>query len=780
MRHHFVMRRRNMALLLSTAVLPVAASAQTAQTIRVVTYNTQGDVSSPTPSGVIPYISTVLEGIGQEKYVGDSVLQLPDVIALQETTSNGTTVAPIVNTLNSYYGSDIFAYSTYQATTSDGVTDGGGPNALIYNQDAVNLIASVGVGTPESGTNGEFRQVVRYEFQPVADEGTSTGIFYVYGSHHKSGSASTKDDGSTDGALRNGEAQIIRNDEAANLPANAAVLYVGDYNGDGSTEAAYQTITAPDSPSGVNQGQGVDPLNPTDNYNLTWGSSDVGILTEKDTSLEYRDDLQVMTTNVYTGSPGTLDYIANSLHAFGNNGTTSYETSINSTSNTALNDIVGNGPLTPSEVFSAENANLGSDHLPVVADYSILLGATWASGSGSWSSAANWAVSSIGSQAGEAVNFVNSNSAAATVTLDGNWTIGAINFNSTNGYTLSPGTGGTLTLNNGSGSAAINVASGNHGITAPIALASSAVIDVSGAGNSIAISGAISGTGGLTLTGSGTAAFSGANSYSGATAVNSGELQINSAAALSPSTSLTIGTAISSAKVALLAKLGTVSATSLTINNGSLELADDTLLLNYGNAVDPAAAIQSYLANGYNGGAWNGPGITSATVGYDNGFQSALIYAIGYADGADGITAVPSGEIEIMPTLAGDAKLQGNVVFGDFQLLSQYFGQTGTTWDEGNFTYGSTTNFGDFQLLSQNFGQSSSGLTAGEVASLNGFAAQFGEAMEPNGGGFALVSVPEPASAGLFMFAGATMLARRRRRKITVQPIPCRSSSITT
>jgi len=28
----------------------------------------------------------------------------------------------------------------------------------------------------------------------------------------------------------NGEAKIIRNDEANNLPVNARVLYVGDYN----------------------------------------------------------------------------------------------------------------------------------------------------------------------------------------------------------------------------------------------------------------------------------------------------------------------------------------------------------------------------------------------------------------------------------------------------------------------------------------------------------------------------------------------------------------------
>jgi endonuclease/exonuclease/phosphatase family metal-dependent hydrolase len=359
---------------LISTVIAAGASAQTTQTIRVVTYNTQGDVSSPTPTGVLPDIATVLEGIGQQKYLGDGVLQLPDVIALQETTSNSTSVAPLAADLNSYYDANIYAYSTYQATESDGITGGGGPNALIYNQTTLNLIASVGVGTPSGSGNGEFRQVVRYELQPKADQGTSNGIFYVYNSHYKSGSASTSDDGSTDGAFRNQEAQLIRNDEAANLPANAAVLYVGDYNLDASSEAMYQTLTAASSPSGLSQGQAFDPLNLTDNYNESWGlnSQYQGIMTESDDDLRYRDDLETMTANVINDVPRNLDYITGSYHAFGNNGTITESGNIdNLTLNTSLNDIIGNGSLTPSQVLAAMNNSQGSDHLPVVADYSI-------------------------------------------------------------------------------------------------------------------------------------------------------------------------------------------------------------------------------------------------------------------------------------------------------------------------------------------------------------------------------------------------------------------------
>jgi hypothetical protein len=164
---------------------------------------------------------------------------------------------------------------------------------------------------------------------------------------------------------------------------------------------------------------------------------------------------------------------------------------------------------------------------------------------------------------------------------------------------------------------------------------------------------------------------------------------------------------------------GTFSVGSLTLlGNATIDLQDATLFIDYGSSADPISTIASYLTSGYNGGAWNGTGIISSSVAAENTSQSALVYSVGYADGADGIVAgLSSGEIEIMPALAGDAKLQGNVDFGDFQLLSQYFGQSGG-WDEGNFAYGSTIDFADFQLLSQNFGQSAALATSAAASSL--------------------------------------------------------------
>jgi len=70
------------------------------------------------------------------------------------------------------------------------------------------------------------------------------------------------------------------------------------------------------------------------------------MLTEYGDELEYRDDLQVMTTNVYYGVAGGLALVPGTYHAFGNNGTTPYKSSVNSGSNTALNNrLVTNGPV---------------------------------------------------------------------------------------------------------------------------------------------------------------------------------------------------------------------------------------------------------------------------------------------------------------------------------------------------------------------------------------------------------------------------------------------------
>jgi len=125
------------------------ASAQT-RTLRIVTYNIEADVgiTTPLPGLIAPPGNTanvqaggVLEGIGEE-IVGTDPAQPLDILALQETTSNPSTVTPIVNGLNFFYGiAGKYSNSAYQATQFGGSGNNGngnGPNALVYNAKRCN------------------------------------------------------------------------------------------------------------------------------------------------------------------------------------------------------------------------------------------------------------------------------------------------------------------------------------------------------------------------------------------------------------------------------------------------------------------------------------------------------------------------------------------------------------------------------------------------------------------------------------------------------------------
>jgi autotransporter-associated beta strand protein len=373
---------------------------------------------------------------------------------------------------------------------------------------------------------------------------------------------------------------------------------------------------------------------------------------------------------------------------------------------------------------------LGASQSVSFIDSTLQTNSTWTSGSGTWASLANWTNQNIPEFQGATANFGNT-SKPATVTLDGSWSVGTLQFNSSNSYTLAPGNGGSLTMDNGAAPAAISDISGSHFITAPVALNSNVQITTAG-GSQLTISGNVSGTGGVTISGAGTLVLSGTNTFTGGTTLSSG------------------------ATLRLAPNGGLTALSSLTLNPGSeLDLTNNTLLINYGSGTSPISSLTNWVAGGQ---------ITSSSAAAANSAGIAPLYGVACVDGADGIApGLSSGEIEIAPALLGDARLTGTVTFGDFQILSQYFGQSGG-WDEGNFTYGSAINFGDFQVLSENFGQTNT-LTTAEIASMNQLAANQGERLlpDPGGIGFQFTSVPEPASLTLLAMGGFGLFWRRRR-----------------
>ncbi len=147
--------------------------------------------------------------------------------------------------------------------------------------------------------------------------------------------------------------------------------------------------------------------------------------------------------------------------------------------------------------------------------------------------------------------------------------------------------------------------------------------------------------------------------------------------------------------------------------------------------------------------------MTSAPITIGSG-----TYSIGYADGADNVVAgLPSGELEVAYTLAGDANLDGKVDSADFGILADNYGASGAVWDEGDFNYDGKVDSADFGILAVNYGQSAGSnadvVTAADWSALDAFA---------SANSITISSVPEPGAIGVLAGIGLAACARRRRR----------------
>jgi fibronectin-binding autotransporter adhesin len=156
-------------------------------------------------------------------------------------------------------------------------------------------------------------------------------------------------------------------------------------------------------------------------------------------------------------------------------------------------------------------------------------------GGGSWNVAGNW-TGGIPNAAGATATLASSPgiTAPATITLDGNKTLGSLVFNNATGnaaappisYTIAPGSGGSLTVDNGAAQAGITDLNGSHLISAPVVFNSNTLVTIANLTDSLTFSSGISGNGGLIVVGPGTVVLSGSNTYLGGTNISSGILQV--------------------------------------------------------------------------------------------------------------------------------------------------------------------------------------------------------------------------------------------------------------
>jgi endonuclease/exonuclease/phosphatase family metal-dependent hydrolase len=345
---------------IATSALLWAASAP-ADTLRVVSYNIDDadQLSDDNITASFAGLPSVLQAIGQH-HIGTNA-QAIDVLGVEEL--NPTTLSNLVNAMNQ--GADTYAYDPLVGPTTGAGTDG-----LIYNKHTIQVVSATIIGT--ASTSGAPRAPMRYLLRPIGFGPAAE--FYMYVSHYKASSGSE--------ARRNFEAAEIRQDADA-LGPTAHIIYSGDFNlVGGRSEPAWSTLTAPGN------GQAIDPTGAANwtNSSNTWKY----LYSESTTSLSRRYDFELVssamlnqpgvrlasdTSDPFTGNFPSSKY-PYAYEVFGNNGTTTLSSVINSASNTSLNDLTSPSTILNDmmEPYAGNGQQfVGSDHLPVVADYNVTL-----------------------------------------------------------------------------------------------------------------------------------------------------------------------------------------------------------------------------------------------------------------------------------------------------------------------------------------------------------------------------------------------------------------------
>ncbi len=316
--------------------------------LRFVSYNVHATDNSFGRGNGLPSsdLGTVLQAIGTE--VTNGLSRPVDLVALQEVRTQATTSADVVSQLNAIYGSGIYGRGNLNGDAVSGLDTVG----LVYNTQTLDLLSEAAIGVVS--TSGQPRQTLRYQLRP--DGGSAATEFYIYVSHFKSS------DQQTDMDRREVEAEAIRADADA-LGQGVNIIYAGDFNLQESSEAAYQDLLAPGN------GQAFDPINSPG----TWHNNNFfrSILTQAPANsptnpaftgggLDDRFDFQLISGELTNGTG--LEYLANSYHTFGNNGSLGINSNINDAGNTALPGLLNRTTI-------LNLLTTVSDHLPVVADF---------------------------------------------------------------------------------------------------------------------------------------------------------------------------------------------------------------------------------------------------------------------------------------------------------------------------------------------------------------------------------------------------------------------------
>ena len=432
------------------------------------------------------------------------------------------------------------------------------------------------------------------------------------------------------------------------------------------------------------------------------------------------------------------------------------------------------------------------------------------------------ATDAIGFTAGVAVNTLTVNSGGTFVLGAGNE--GYVTNLVVNGGTVSATAGGSFNFNTGYGITS-GAAATTGTIASDVAIRGTSLNVTTAAGNTssgvdLAITGRVLGGTAAVLNtfGPGTVLLSGANTFGAGTNVTGGTLVVANAATLGRTIDnagvtltggrLVLGSLAAPATAVSLPEdlyyagggtlqltptpafsSGTVASVNITDNGvvalriGSGPAAGVTHGLLTTTAINFASttggsfdvgrndldlttsslpSVNAMVASGFNSGAGNGPGLSSAAVASDaahlhalgviaNSDASGPLYGNGGSIAAsfDGAAPAP-GDILVKYTYFGDTNLDGVVNAADYIRtdVGSVNGLTG--WYNGDFNYDGIVDGSDYALMDNAFNHQT-GAIASVVAA-------------PSAQLAGTSAVPEPASLAVVAAGGAALLGSRRRR----------------
>jgi hypothetical protein len=375
---------------------------------------------------------------------------------------------------------------------------------------------------------------------------------------------------------------------------------------------------------------------------------------------------------------------------------------------------------------------------------------------GNWSLAANWSAG-VPHVAGAIASFGSIITQPRTATIDAPVSVGRLDFDNANVYTIAGASPLTLDVRNGD--AQINVTSGSHAITAPLTLADNTLITVTPASNNLSLAALSATAGNLTKSGGGTLTVNN---------VRAAGLLINSGTVAVAPNGTNSGTSV----------VGSLSIAGGATPTAKFDLANNAAIVNHTGA-SPADVIRQQILAGRGGAGlghtWSGLGISSSAAATAVEAESL---SVGYAENS----ALPLGaytsfrgqsvdatSVLMALTRTGDANLDGIVNDDDVTIVGASYapGVPQAFWALGDFDYNGFVDDDDVTLLGVFYDPTAAPLASGGAVSGEGVAA-----------------VPEPASVILLgimvMTIAALAAARGELRRIVRHLLRARRLSAST